>query len=72
MAVISISFINSDIEILNGIPKTVSIETSIPATVFYTLDRFRSNIFFLNIYFGNNFASSTRSYFKMFCIKSVL
>lgn len=38
MAVISILLIESEEEIVSGIPKTVSVETNVPSTVFYTLD----------------------------------
>ena len=38
MAVISISIINSEEEILAGVPRTVSLTTNVPALIFYTLD----------------------------------
>ncbi len=38
MAVITISIIESPIQLVSGIPRTIDIETNIPATVFYTLD----------------------------------
>lgn len=38
MAVITLSIIRSPIEIISGIPKTISISTNIPSTIFYTLD----------------------------------
>lgn len=38
MAVISITIIEASEEIVDGIPKTVSLSTNIPATIFYTLD----------------------------------
>jgi len=38
MAVISVTIIQSHIQIVSGIPKTVSITTNIPSTIFYTLD----------------------------------
>lgn len=38
MAVITIILTESDIQIISGIPRSIFIETSIPATVFYTLD----------------------------------
>jgi hypothetical protein len=38
MAVISLSIINSEEEILAGIPRTVCITTNVPALIFYTLD----------------------------------
>jgi hypothetical protein len=38
MTVISISITNSTTQIVSGIPKTVSLSTNIPATIFYTLD----------------------------------
>lgn len=38
MAVISISIIESSEQIVAGIPKTISLQTNVPATIFYTLD----------------------------------
>jgi len=38
MAVICVTIIQSPIQVVAGIPKTVSICTNIPATIFYTLD----------------------------------
>ena len=38
MAVITITITESPVQIVSGIPRTISIDTSIPATVFYTLD----------------------------------
>lgn len=38
MAVISITITQSSEQVMAGIPKTVSITTNIPATIFYTLD----------------------------------
>lgn len=38
MAVISISITESSDQVVAGIPKIVSLETNIPATIFYTLD----------------------------------
>ena len=38
MAVISVTVTQSSEQIVSGIPKTVSISTNIPATIFYTLD----------------------------------
>lgn len=51
MAVISISILNSEEEIVAGIPKTISVTTNIPATIFYTLDGTAPNLF-SNIYTG--------------------
>ncbi len=45
MSIISISVIKSDDELVAGIPKTVSISTSIPATIFYTLNGVDPTIF---------------------------
>ncbi len=39
MAVISITITESEIQILAGIPKTVTIETNTPASIFYTFDK---------------------------------
>lgn len=38
MATITISITESPLQLLAGIPSTVSLETNIPATIFYTLD----------------------------------
>lgn len=38
MAVISISITESEEQIIAGIPKVISLETNIPASIFYTLD----------------------------------
>ena len=38
MAVISISIEQSEIQIMSGIPKTISISANIPSSIFYTLD----------------------------------
>src|SRR5271166_3530256 len=38
MAVISVTVTQSEEQVVSGIPKTVSITTNIPATIFYTLD----------------------------------
>lgn len=38
MAVITITITESSQQIISGIPKTVSIETNIPSTIYYTLD----------------------------------
>lgn len=38
MAVISVTITQSSEQVVSGIPKTVSISTNIPATIFYTLD----------------------------------
>lgn len=38
MAVISISIIESSEQVVAGIPKTISLQTNVPATIFYTLD----------------------------------
>lgn len=36
--VISITFTESSVEIISGIPRTVTLSTNVPATIFYTLD----------------------------------
>lgn len=51
MAVISISTTQSGEELVAGIPRLVSIETNIPATIFYTLDG-KDPDFFSEIYTG--------------------
>ncbi len=38
MAVITLTVVESSRQILSGIPETISISTSIPSTIFYTLD----------------------------------
>lgn len=38
MAVISVTITQSSEQVVSGIPKTVSVTTNIPATIFYTLD----------------------------------
>lgn len=38
MAVISVTVTQSEAQVVSGIPKTVSITTNIPSTIFYTLD----------------------------------
>src|ERR1700679_2344372 len=38
MTVISISIINSEEEILAGVPRSVTLSTNVPALIFYTLD----------------------------------
>jgi len=38
MAVISVTVTQSEEQVVSGIPKTVSVTTNIPATIFYTLD----------------------------------
>lgn len=45
MSVISVSIIESEEQIVSGIPKTVAIETNIPASIFYTLDGTDPNLF---------------------------
>lgn len=45
MAVISVSIINSEEEVLAGIPRTVTLSTNIPALIFYTLDGSVPNLF---------------------------
>lgn len=49
MAVISVSITESEEEIVSGIPKTISITTNVPSTIFYTLDGTEPNLF-SNIY----------------------
>lgn len=38
MAVISVVIVQSEEEVVEGIPRSISIDTNIPATIFYTLD----------------------------------
>ncbi len=38
MSVITLSIIQSPIEVVQGIPKNISISTNVPSTIFYTLD----------------------------------
>lgn len=38
MAIVTLSFIGSEEEISSGIPKIVTIESNVPATIYYTLD----------------------------------
>lgn len=38
MAVISVSVTASEVQVVSGIPRTVSLDTNIPASIFYTLD----------------------------------
>lgn len=45
MAVISVTITQSSEQVVAGIPKTVSISTNIPATIFYTLDGTDPNLF---------------------------
>ncbi len=45
MATISIIIEESEAEVVSGIPKTVSITTNVPATIFYTLDGSDPNLF---------------------------
>jgi hypothetical protein len=45
MAVISITIVESETQIVSGIPKTVSISTNIPASIFYTLDGSTPSLF---------------------------
>lgn len=49
MTVISISILESSTQIVAGIPKTITISTNIPATIFYTLDGSDPDLF-SNIY----------------------
>lgn len=51
MVVISISVIESEEQIISGIPRTVSIETNVPSSIFYTVDGTDPNLF-SNIYVG--------------------
>lgn len=45
MVVISVSVTVSEEQIMSGIPKTVTISTNVPATIFYTLDGSIPNLF---------------------------
>lgn len=45
MPVISVSITESDEQIVSGIPKTVSVTTNVPSTIFYTLDGTDPNLF---------------------------
>lgn len=38
MAVINVTVLESSLQVISGIPKTITISTNIPATIFYTLD----------------------------------
>jgi hypothetical protein len=49
MSVISVSITESEEQVVFGIPKTVSISTNIPSTIFYTLDGSEPDLF-SNIY----------------------
>jgi len=51
MAVISVTITQSSEQVVAGIPKTVSITTNIPATIFYTLDGTDPTLF-SNMYTG--------------------
>lgn len=51
MPVISVSITESEEQIVSGIPKTVSVVTNIPSTIFYTLDGTDPTLF-SNIYIG--------------------
>ena len=51
MAVISVTITQSAEQVVSGIPKTVSITTNIPATIFYTLDGIDPTLF-SNMYTG--------------------
>lgn len=51
MTVISISITESEEQVVSGIPKSVSISTNIPSTIFYTLDGTDPNLF-SDIYTG--------------------
>lgn len=51
MAVISISVLESSTQIVAGIPKTITLSTNIPATIFYTLDGTTPDLF-STIYVG--------------------
>ena len=45
MSIISISITESDEQIISGIPKSISVSSSVPATIFYTLDGSEPNLF---------------------------
>jgi hypothetical protein len=45
MAVISISIVESAIQIVSGIPKTVALSANVPSTILYTLDGTIPNLF---------------------------
>lgn len=49
MAVISVTITQSGTELISGIPRLISIETNIPATIFYTLDG-KDPTYYSNIY----------------------
>lgn len=51
MTVISVSITASEEQVVAGIPKTASISTNVPSTIFYTLDGTEPNLF-SNIYTG--------------------
>lgn len=58
MAVISVSITVSEDEIVAGIPKTVTITTNIPSSIFYTLDGTDPTLF-SNVYIGPIFLPSS-------------
>lgn len=45
MSAISVSIIESEEQVVSGIPKTVAVSTNVPSTVFYTLDGSDPNLF---------------------------
>jgi hypothetical protein len=45
MAIITLSILASEDQIISGIPRSVSLETNIPSTIFYTLDGSVPNLF---------------------------
>lgn len=67
MAVISITIERSSEEVVSGIPRSVTIETNIPSTIFYTLDgsdpTISSNIYTSTLYFSAEQLSVTLKVF---------
>ena len=51
MAVISVSIIESSDQVVSGIPRSITIETNIPASIFYTLDGSDPTLF-SDVYIG--------------------
>jgi len=58
MAIISVTIIESTEQVVSGIPRSVTISTNIPATIFYTLDgtdpTLLSDIYTAPLFFSNN------------------
>jgi len=52
MAIISITLTESPVQILAGVPRTITFDTNVPATVFYTLDGSEPSLLYSEIAFG--------------------